>query len=271
MPQAFPKFTNPPVVETVLGVQFAKLPGWTSGHGGWYWKRYLSDEWESAADAPPVQDQFELFGEERQWANPGLMLQLVDAIRLQISNKGGDRMIQLQPSCFLYNWQKQNTVYPSYQTMLTEFKTLFAAFLQFAAEAKLGEVVPNQWELTYVDHFPRGGLWETPADWHRIVPGLLTDKAALGGLPSESINAEWHYLIEPARGRVHVSLKSGRTTAAQEDSEVLLMQTTARGPIRQEPGWGLDEGLELGHNAVIAAFMEATSAEAHQAWGIVEG
>src|SRR5262249_28086253 len=152
------------------------LPGWTGGYPGWFWKRYLPEQWENAADAPLLADQFELFGDERQWGFPGIQVR-VGPIggpgRLQITNAAGDRMIQLQSNRFHYNWQKRDAVYPSYQTMRAEFDALFATFKTFAAEAKLGEVVPNQWELTYVDQIPRGALWDTPADWHMVLPGVL--------------------------------------------------------------------------------------------------
>jgi uncharacterized protein (TIGR04255 family) len=272
MPQTTPRFRNPPVVETVLGVQFATLPGWTFGHPGWFWKGYLPPEWENAADAPPLIDQFEGFGEERKWVQPSaVQLQVFAAplTRLQITNAAGDRMIQVQPTRFHYNWQKRDVVYPSYRTMKAEFDSLFTAFRKFAADAKLGAVSPNQWELTYVDQIPRGTLWDSPADWHKILPGLFPSVGALGGYALESVVGEWHYVIEPARGRIHVALQSGRTSATGID--VLNVQTTARGPIRQEPGWGLDEGLELGHDAVLAAFLEMTSSDAHEAWGIEKG
>jgi uncharacterized protein (TIGR04255 family) len=191
--------------------------------------------------------------------------------RLLITNAAGDRMIQVQPSRFHYNWQKCEGVYPSYQTMRSEFHALFETFRKFAADAKLGEVAPNQWELTYVDQIQRGPLWETPADWHKVLPGLLPAKASLGGHALESFGGEWHYVIEPARGRIHVALQSGRTAPAPAGAEVLTVQTTARGPIRQEPGWGLDEGFEIAHNAVVAAFLEMTSPAAHEAWGIEKG
>jgi uncharacterized protein (TIGR04255 family) len=191
--------------------------------------------------------------------------------RFRITNAAGDRMIQVQPNRFHYNWQKRDAVYPTYRTMRAEFDALFAAFCNFVVTAKLGQVAPNQWELTYVDQIHSGPLWETPADWHRIFPGLLPAKGSLGGHALESIGGEWHYVIEPARGRIHFLLQSGRTEPGPTGTEVLSLQTTARGPIRQETGWDLNDGLELGHDAIIAAFMDMTSAEAHKAWGLEEG
>jgi uncharacterized protein (TIGR04255 family) len=269
MPHPLLKHKNPPVIETVLGVQFAALPGWTTAHPGWFWKRYLDEQWSQAADAQPLMDQFELFGDERKWQPaPSIQFLSTPLTRLQITNTTGDRMVQIQPTRFIYNWQKRDSVYPSYGRLRSEFDALFATFNRFVVDAKVGDLIPNQWELTYVDHVPRGQLWDSPADWHKVFPGLLTDKASLGGCPLEYLGGERHYAIEASRGRIHVLLQSGRSA---DNSEILSVQTTARGPIRPETGWGLEDGLEMGHAAVSAAFREMASPEAHRAWGIEEG
>jgi uncharacterized protein (TIGR04255 family) len=265
-----PTFRKPPVVETVIGVQFVPLSGWTNGHPGWFWKRYLGDEWKTAADTQPLPDQFERFGDQRQWAPPGVQLFFGPAgrpARVQITTATGDRMIQVQPNRFHYNWQKREGVYPSYRTMKAEFDELFRQFWRFVQEAGLGEVSPNQWELTYVDHIPRGPLWETPADWHKVLPGLLNARAELGGCPMEGVAGEWTYVINPERGRLHVELRPGRL-GGPDSPDGLVLQTTARGPVRQESGWGLDAGLDLGHDTIIRAFLEMTSPEAQRAWGV---
>ena len=36
-----PTFDNPPVIETVIGVQFDQIPNLTSAHFGWYWREFL--------------------------------------------------------------------------------------------------------------------------------------------------------------------------------------------------------------------------------------
>jgi hypothetical protein len=150
--------------------------------------------------------------------------------------------------------------------MRAEFKVLFAGFLKMAADANLGEVVPNQWELTYVDHIPRGSLWDTPADWHKVLPGMLAARAGFTGSRLEGFSGEWHYEIEPRRGRLHLGVQHVRV-ASTGGTEVLQLRTTARGPIRKDPGWDLDAGLELGHDVVRNAFLEITSPEAQRAWG----
>lgn len=269
MSQKSPHFEHPPLVETVLGVQFHRLTKFTNGHLGWYWKRYLAAEWSKAADAPALPDQFETFDEQGRWSIPGLQLILEPAAkpgRLQISNEASGRMIQAQATRFLYNWQKCDAVYPSYDKMRGEFDRLFADFCRFAKDAELGDVVPNQWELTYVDHIPRGALWDSPADWDKVFPGIFAPRWAIRGTRLESVGGEWHCEIEPRRGRLHIVLQHVRAGSAS-GPEVLQLQTTARGPVRKEPNWDLDAGLRLGHDVIINAFLEMTSQQAQVAWG----
>ena len=45
MADALPKFEAPPVVETLLAVQFAPLPEFTGAMSGWFWKSYLGSDW----------------------------------------------------------------------------------------------------------------------------------------------------------------------------------------------------------------------------------
>jgi uncharacterized protein (TIGR04255 family) len=263
-----PHFDQPPVVETVLGVQFTPLPNFTNGHLGWYWKEYLGQEWSKATDAPPLPDQFETFDSEGQYRFSNLQYIVASGAkpgRLQISNAAGDRLIQVQATRFHYNWQKREDSYPSYSRMRDEFDRLFRDFCRFAAEAKLAEVVPNQWELTYVDHIPRGVLWDSPSDSPQVLPGLL-GPGRFTDIRLEGLNGEWHYEIEPRRGRLHVALQLVRV-GSPSGPEALQLQSTARGPVRQEPGWDLDAGLKLGHEVLLNTFLQMTSTEAQRAWG----
>lgn len=259
-------FRNPPVVEVVLGVQFAPLLNFTSGHLGWFWRECLGREWPRVVDAPPLPNQFETF-EKRHGTPPMFQVKLgaaTRAPRLQISNQGGDRLIQVQQTRFIYNWQKKEgeAIYPSFTGMRAEFEGLFRYFHDFAVASDLGEVVPNQWEVTYVDQIPRGELWQTPADWHRVLPCLFGSCPGITGLTLEGASGEWEYEIPPARGRLHLAAQAGVTDSGEP---TLLLQTTARGPIGKE--LDLSSGLDLGHDVARRAFLSITSPEAQTAWG----
>ena len=263
----FRTFDNPPVVETVVGVQFAPLANLTSGYYGWFWKQFLDETWVRTSDAGVLPDQFEKFGDEVVWGVSSIQFGVlsVPLVRVQIFNAKNDRLIQIQNTRFLYNWQKQEGAYPRYASTRREFDALFARFCDFARTVDLGEVKPNQWEVIYVNHIPKGPLWNSPSDWKRILPGLLDAGQALPGLRFESVG-EWHYEIEPRRGRLHIAAQPGRAGTAT-GPDVLMLQFTARGPILEKPGWSLGDGLDLGHEAIVRTFGEMASPEALKLWG----
>jgi uncharacterized protein (TIGR04255 family) len=270
MPHPIPRFERPPVIETVLGVQFAPLAALTNGHMGWFWKTRLGEEWEKAVDAVPLQPEMEVFGGLPKWILPGLQFSVGTAApagRLQIVNRAGDRMIQLQSSRLHYNWQKRDGAYPSYRQMRGEFEDHFRRFREFVTAAELGEITPVQWELTYVDYVPPGELWETPAEWHRVLPGLLGARPQPTGTRLETLAGEWHAEIEPRRGRLHINLNLGKPALPTNDPPGILLQTTARGAVNDAEGIDLAAGLDLGHEAVVRSFLELTSEAAQKAWG----
>ena len=148
-----PSYTSPPVIETVLGVQFERLGNLTNAHLGAFWSCLDRSEWTDTSDAPAIQSQFEGF-EETAWARVGAQLTLSQDVssRLQIRNADRNRMIQLQNSRLHFNWLgKDGDSYPRYDTVKEGFERAYAAFAEFAKQERVGEVRPNQWEITYVN------------------------------------------------------------------------------------------------------------------------
>jgi uncharacterized protein (TIGR04255 family) len=270
-PGDLPEFENPPVIETVLGIQFAPIPGLTIAHFGWYWKDFLDHGWTRVAEAPPIPEQFERFGQKPAWNIPVPLLQfkLVKEapVRLQIISDSEDRVIQLQIDRYLYNWKKQDASYPRFKAIYPEFMARLQGFRDWLGVARLGDISPNQWEVTYVNHIPKGDLWESPADWHSIFPGLYLPPDRHESIQLESLSGEWHYEITPQRGRLHISGHHGKNHESGE--ELLVLQLTSRGPIEPgEPTRDIESGLNLGHRVLVQAFVDLSSSAAHRHWGI---
>jgi uncharacterized protein (TIGR04255 family) len=270
-----PVFDNPPVIEAVIGVHFVPLIDFTNGHAGWFWRECLGKEWPKAADAPALPEQVERFGENQMFGlgqlgflgQFGFMLrQTKPADRLQIINADDDRVVQVQNNQFHYNWRKRNQNYPRHRQARGEFSRFYGLFREFASNTGLGTLVPNQWELTYVNHIPCGELWQNPGDWHRVLPGLLSEPASAQGVRLETTGGEWHYEIVPARGRVHLTVQHAKIEGGV-GGEVLVFQLLARGEVSDKPGWGLDDGLDRGHAEISRLFVKLTSPEAHRVWG----
>lgn len=260
--KSFPKYERPPIIELVLGVQFSPIPGFTSGHSGWFWNEHLGSEW-SASDAPPLPEQTESFGPP---VTQSMRFELHSAIspRLMAEHESGAKLIQVQGSRFHYNWKKRDSSYPHYETVFQEFNQHLQGFRLFVeTKAKLGAVSLNQWEITYLDSVPKGSLWNDPSEWPDIFPALFPRVEALDGMHAEQLKSELIYEISPKRGRLNIS----GSLAMVNDEQTLLVRMTARGPIHKESRGGLDSIMSVGHDAIGTAFDRATSAKAKAYWG----
>jgi uncharacterized protein (TIGR04255 family) len=266
-------YTNPPVVESVLGVQFDPLPNFSNGHLGAFWTS-LGKEWPSVSDAFAIEPSYESFGEEKMWIPPGGQLRVSQDVstRIQIRNPTGTRMIQLQNGRFHLNWLGyMGDPYPSYSRLRPEFDRLWERFRSFVATVSLGEIVENQWEITYVDHIAKGTVWNGSEDWIKLLRGVPFPGARIAKGRLESFGGEWHFEIEPHLGRVHIRIQHGRGTKPEKDepAEILVVTTTARGSIKnsRQAGLTLDAGLNLGREVVVKLFEAIFSEEAHNYWG----
>ncbi len=260
-------FRHPPVVETVLGIQFKRLPNLTNGHLGAFWGT-LRPDWPTVADAPPLDDQEEWFGGRIPWGGLRLKLSQDPSVRLQIRSQQQDRMIQVQNCRLDYNWLRQDGgEYPRYCVVKPEFDRVLASFQGFLEGQGLGPLAAKQWEITYVNHLPRGTVWDSPADWGKVFRSLPGPVGPVEGLVLEALGGTWHFEITPRRGRLHVEIQHG-FSGSPEGPEILVMKLTARGPVPESvtPQQGIDAGLNLGHDRIVSAFRELTSPEAQAYW-----
>jgi len=261
-------FRHPPVVETVLSVQFERLDALSNACLGAFWQERRS-AWPRVSDASPLDEQFETFGRQPGW-DKGIHLKLTQspAGRIQMRSAAGDRMIQLQNCRLDYNWIGQaGQEYPRYRAVRPEFDEVLAGFERYIREHDLGQLTANQWEVTYVNQMPEGTVWQGPEEWpgvFRSLPGLAV---VPDGLRLEGLAGHWHFEIEPRRGRLHVALQHAYV-GGDPEQEALVMKLTARGPIdrQQNASRAIDDGLDLGHDVIVESFEELTSPRAHEYW-----
>ena len=264
-----PQDAAPPVVELVIGAQFSPLVKLTAGHFGLLWNE-LGPDWVNPADGPPLDDHFESFDPVPPGRLPMFELRLGPVPlpgRFTLTDANQERMLQVQATRFHFNWRRRAGFYPSYTNLIGEFESVFGRFESFVRSQGWAGVQVNQWELTYVDAFPKGEYWQTPADWSAVLPGLFGTlfPADSLGLALEHRAAQWSYEIQPKRGRLHVIGQPGRWGEKAED--VLLLSTTARGPVGRDGAATLREGLDIGHDAAVGTFRKVIRQGLQAKWG----
>lgn len=270
--ERLPRFRNPPVVETVLGVQFKPLPRFGNWHLGAFYAGLDRETWPEITEAPALRLQHETFGEQ-PIVESGFRLEMVPGapLRLKIRDRDGERMIQVQNGRLHYNWltTEQKRQYPTYPKVRPEFDAIWQRFRDFLDRERLKPVLPDQWEVTYLNHIPKDTVWNRVEDWSSLFPPLLGAADKLQAARLENASGDWRFEIEPRRGRLHVELRQGLKPGGDR-REILVLKLTARGPI-EEGGLSLDEGLNLGRETIVRSFEEITSERAHDYWEPIDG
>ncbi len=265
---SLPHYERPPVVETILGIQFDPIPEMRTAHLGAFWAS-LGDEWPTPEDAAYLEPQFERFDNQPQWGELAFRLRLADIkSRVRIRNRAKDRMIQIQNGRFILNWLgASGTPYPRYDAIKDEFLHRLNEWKTFLESTFDGKIpAANQWEVTYLNHIPKGTVWNTPADWDfcRLWGRTHGDQSSLH---FESASAEWHFVIPERIGRLHINW---RHVAQNDAHELVRLDLTARGPCTSAE-WGANqivEGLDHGHIAIVTAFRDMMNPSANSTWGL---
>jgi len=265
--QSLPDFEYPPVVEVALGVQFDPL---SRLDGPWiarFWFEEVRDrfpEWTEAIALPPATEWFGIPTQPRVMFRFG---QGALANRAVFEDTAKTGLLQLQQDRLVRNWRKVGTgdSYPRYEAIRASFSDEVLRLRRFLAQHQLGELVPNQCELTYVNHVPvddiskLGHVGSILAPWS----GQFSD-GWLVAPETVEVSSHHHIVVGGTPvGRLHVDLQPGYRGA----DAVLVLTLTARG----RPSGTTDDDvlafLDLGREQIVRGFTSATSEQMHAKWG----
>jgi uncharacterized protein (TIGR04255 family) len=271
-------YETPPLVEVAMAVQFEPPKGLGQAHLGAFWAS-RKQEFPHVRAVQPISTANESFGGERQWLPPSLQLALTNEpdSRLQMTSADDQWMLQVQRNRLVINWRKRSNEYPRFETAWDSFKNSWKDWVTFISDLNLTPLIPQLWELTYVNRVPRGPLWNEPADWPNVFPGLwgeklaVVDDAQLCGFHGQWV---WEHSSLPAR--LYVEPRPVRLPGPPSQ-EVLSLSFTARGivsPEAKDDAVGtncseierIEAGIRCGHNFIVSTFDKIASAAAKNAW-----
>lgn len=276
-PTGLPDFDSPPLIETVLSLQFEPIAGWTSAHAGRFWQS-LGNKFATIEEQPPLPHIIERFGPPTP---PTMEVKVEDrppANRIWFLSSSKDQLLQLQADRFVRNWRKVEATdaYPRYEQLRARFWDELEAFQQFLRDAALGPLSINQCEVTYINHIDldgsdhRGGL-------DRVITGALA-------WPSGSFLPVANYMALTARfemrpaqapqdrepaGRLHFSAQPAWKRTG--NSPIMVVTLTARGAPLGAGASGAFDFLDLGRQWIVSGFKDTTTPEMHQTWGLHHG
>ncbi len=261
-------YPHAPVVEVVLSVQFEKLLDLDSPRIGLYWSS-VRGRFPFAEQHPPQPPIQEIFAPPES-APRALRIELTDAVptpRFWLLNQDRSQLIQIQDDRFSHNWRKKVSPYPHYETVRDAFTDELVAFDGFLRDQGIGPLVPNQCEVTYINHvsIPPG---RTTAD---IGDLLTTWSGRFNGEPQALPEDAFVHLRlritgadDAPLGRVHVDLQPAFSHDVLRPIWVLSL--TARGRPFSQDIPGAIAFLNLGREHVLRTFVGVTSSDRQEEW-----
>jgi uncharacterized protein (TIGR04255 family) len=262
-----PDYDAPPVIETVLAVEFAALERWEIPHFGLFWHNIQSYYPRYEVNAPLISEIERPRLEFRPPQVPRVEVLSKPQVRCWFLNEANTELIQIQDDRFVHNWRKVvgTEPYPHYEDHIRPtFERDWQEFCDFLASEKLGAPDVRQCDVTYVNHIDRGKGWETMADLPKLFPCWAGASSGNFLPPPESALFNVSYLMPEDRGRLRIALL--HAFRSSDATETLQLTLTARGKPESSASSDILEWLDLGREWVVRGFTDFTSERMHQVW-----
>jgi uncharacterized protein (TIGR04255 family) len=265
-----PDFTNPPLNEVVLSIQFASLTGLRSAYIGLFWERIRS-EYPSVSEQAPIQAAYETFGIPNQ-VRPSVQIEMLmtpPLPRYWFERPNAPDLLQIQHDRILHNWRQQtdnSRVYPRYEAVKASLEREVAVFQKWLSEEGVGKIEPNQCEVTYINIIPTGE--DKHEHLERITPLWAGAFSASHSNALERAHVQTTFLFsvdDTPAGRVYVSFQP--SILPSDGSPIFRMEVTARGRPRGESLADAISFLDLERDQVVRTFAAVTTQEMHKLWG----
>ncbi len=261
-PKTFTDFEHPPVIEVVCGVLFKPLEALLAPHLGILWQKF-KDEYPTCQEQPPLASVIERFDE-----SPSVQIEFTDRPplpRTWLIHRDENGIVQVQRDRFLHNWRKvrPDDEYPHYDSVIAMFRERLASFKAFVSETKLGSLQPLQYEMTYVNHIPRGDGYDSLATVGNVFPDFAWRTQSSRFLPEpEALNWRTSFLLPKQAGRLHATIRSA--TRRDDKTPILMLDLTARGMGDDSTRASMWAWFDLAHEWIVEGFADLTGETMHK-------
>jgi uncharacterized protein (TIGR04255 family) len=274
----FPAFERPPLEEVAIGVQFLPISNFYDAHAGLYWQR-IKDAYPKVSSQPRIESPIESLNppEQIRFEFPVLNQQ---QSRTWLISEDDEYLIQIQNTRFFSNWRHRQSSYPRFKKLRTLFLEHFANFGAFLGEVGLDHPIVQQVEISYIN-------WVSDLPVERFfVPATATSMSLTTNV-SVRIQPEdqsWgaRYILESSESAVkRVYAQCQKAIRVQNPS--LGQDAGSHGGLGEQgyqfaltfkaarsSGFNdseIDSLVVEGRAALVPAFTELTTPEAHEAWG----
>jgi len=251
-----PSYKNPPVNEVVCGLRFNTPDKLRIPHIGFLWDKFRAD-YPIIQHVPPIAS-----------AKGEILLDSATGIplpRVWFINKSDDQLVQFQIDRFYFNWRRRQSDYPRYDHVIKNFESVLNAIVNFFSEFELGELKPIEYELSYINHIPKGQGWNTIDDLPRIFSDFVWKQTKERFLPNP-IKVAWQkeFLLPEKKGHLIVNLK--QATRTEDKVNLLVLELKTRGIGEPASKEAIREWFDLAREWIVRGFTDLTTPEIHKIW-----
>jgi uncharacterized protein (TIGR04255 family) len=250
-----PSYETPPVGEVVFGTLFEPLDQMLAPHLGVLWNQFPAD-FASCEEQPPLPPIV-----EAACTTPPTILKSnrFPLPRVWLVHRDGQRLIQVQRDRFLFNWRrtKPEDSYPRFDTLFPEFVSHWGIFRRFLADKGLGQLVPRQYEISYINHIVAGDGWAEFEDLASVFPDFTWRRTGRFLPAPTSVNLQAVFPLPDNMGRLHMSIRDARTLA--DGKPVFMFEVTVKGVPADDSAATFDTWFRTARGWIVRGFTDLTS------------
>jgi uncharacterized protein (TIGR04255 family) len=251
-----PSYKNPPVNEVVCGLRFDTPDKLRIPHIGFLWDKFRAD-YPIIQHVPPIASAK---GEILVDQAIGIPLP-----RVWFINKSDDQLVQFQIDRFYFNWRRRQSDYPRYDHVIKNFESVLNAIVNFFSEFELGELKPIEYELSYINHIPKGQGWDTIDDLPRIFSDFVWTQTKERFLPNpEKVAWQTEFPLPGKKGHLIINLK--QATRTEDKVTLLVLELKTQGISESANKEAIREWFDLAHEWIVRGFTDLTTPEIQKIW-----
>jgi len=251
-----PSFKNPPINEVVCGLRFKTPTKLRIPHIGLLWNKFR-DDYPAIQHVPPIaSSKGELLLDKEVH---------VPLPRVWFINEEDDQLIQFQLDRFYFNWRRRERNYPRYSNVITNFKMVVETIKDFFIEFDFGELKPIEYELTYINHIPKGERWQSIDDLKDIFHDFKWNELSERFL-NKPQKLVWStgFELPDQMGLLNVNLKNA--TRLEDKLPILVFELSTRSFDESIPLDKIDDWYKLSHEWIVKGFSDLTTPEIQKVW-----
>jgi len=253
---SLPSYKNPPVNEVVCGMRFDPSDKLRVTHIGLLWNKFRAN-YPIVQHAPPIASAI---GEILIDKSIGMPLP-----RVWFINKTDDQLVQFQIDRFYFNWRRRQNGYPRYDYVIKKFESVLNTIETFFSEFDLGELKPIEYELSYINHIPKGQGWNNIDDLSNIFSDFFWKQTKKRFLPNP-VKVSWQteFPLPEQKGHLIVNLK--QATLTEDKVPLFVLELKARGISESMSREAIREWFDLAHEWIVRGFTDLTTPKIQKIW-----